>query len=101
MMGALPFDGSTAFSWSVGGRDIAAKAIGAFQTPKGVRAVLLDTADAHWLANVSADGKLLEIVCGPVNGEQAVTVAEIIVAGIQDHSSTTGLLNILALVVRS
>lgn len=97
MMGALPFDAATDFRWEVGGAQIAARAIGAFSGPAGLRAVLMDSADHYWLANVSKDGRLMEIAAGPVTAEQAVHAAECICSGIHDHGSTTALVNILAL----
>jgi hypothetical protein len=103
MMGVLPFDGTIDFHWNVGGSDIAARAVGAFTGPTGLRAVLMDSADCYWLASVSLEGRLMEIVTGPITAGQAVHAAECICAGIHDHGSTTALVNILALglVVRS
>jgi len=97
MMDALPFDAATVFRWQIGRQEIAATAIGAFQAAGRTRAVLIDTADRHWLAQVSSDGRLVEIVAGPVTGEQAVHAAECICAGIGDHGSVSALVNILAL----
>jgi hypothetical protein len=99
MMGPLPFDAATPFRWRLDGAEVAACAIGGFQTRLGARAVLKDTADRHWLAEIDADGRLREIMAGPLTAAQAVQTAESICAGIHDHGSVAGLVNTLALAV--
>lgn len=96
-MTALPFTGDTIFRWSEGREEIAAQAIGAIDIGGRSRVVLMDTTERHWVAEVTGDGRLTEIVAGPVTGEQALHAAELVVSGIKDHGSATRLVNILAL----
>jgi hypothetical protein len=96
-MTALPFTGDTIFRWQIGREEVAAQAIGAIAVAGRSRVVLLDTAERHWLAAVTDEGRLTEIIAGPVTGAQALHAAELVVAGIKDHGSATGLVNLLAL----
>lgn len=96
-MNALPFSGDTVFRWQIGREEITAQAIGAIDLGGRARVVLMDTAERHWVAEVTDDGRLTEIVAGPVTGSDALHAAECVVAGVRDHGSATRLVNILAL----
>ena len=83
-----------AHSWTHDGDAVAGQVIATLTTARGVRLVLLDTADRYWLAD---DADPIRIVAGPTTGDGALTLAETILAGIADHHSVQALVNQLAL----
>jgi hypothetical protein len=95
-MNALPFNGDTVFRWSHGKEEVAARAIGSLDQGDHSRVVLMDTAERHWVAKISPEGKLLAIVSGPVDGAQALHSAMLVIQGIENHGSVTCLVNTLA-----
>lgn len=96
-MTALPFNAETIFRWQTGKEEVAARAIGALDQGDHSRVVLLDTTDRHWVAKVSANGKLQAVISGPVNGADALHAAMLVISGVETHSSVSGLVNTLAL----
>ncbi len=99
-MTTFPFTADTVFQPAAG---VAARAVGAIPCRAGIRVVLLDTADAHWVVELDTAGRLTEVLAGPVTAEQALHAAELVVAGVPDHHSVSSLVNLLAigLVVRA
>ena len=96
-MSALPYSAETVFRWRHGRDEIAATAIAAFDRSHGrSRAVLTDASGRHWLAEIGADGALTRLVAGPISVPEALHAADMIVAGIADHRSVTGLVVVLA-----
>lgn len=96
-MNAIPFNSATVFRWNVGKEEVAAHAIGAFPAGSSYRLVLMDTSDRHWVIEVDKDGRLVEVVAGPVTGEQALAAAELVVSGQDLHGSVSNLINMLAI----
>jgi len=96
-MSARPFTADTVFRWQMGREEIAAQAIGVIDVGGRARVVLMDTAERHWVVVVTPDGRMTEIVAGPVTGTQALHAAELVVAGIKDHGSVSALVTTLAL----
>ena len=96
-MTTIPYTADTIFRWSMGREEIVAHAVGAIALGGRSRAVLMDSCERHWLAQITEDGKIIEIMAGPVTGEEALHAAELVVSGIRDHGSATRLVNILAL----
>ena len=96
-MKTLPFDGNTVFIIRKPNEEIVAWAIGSFNHRDGVRVVLMDTAERHWVVEVDEKGDISAIIGGPVTGGQALHAAEKVVAGISDHGSVSELVNTLAL----
>ena len=95
MTAAFPLEADTIYRWRVGREEVAAQAIGAIAACDRSRVVLLDTAERHWLAEVS--GGHMEIVAGPVTGDEALRAAMMVVAGIADHGSVTAQVTTLAI----
>ncbi|BAE49255.1 hypothetical protein [Paramagnetospirillum magneticum] len=95
-MTALPFTAETVFRFRDGRDEIAATAVGALGLPGRSRVVLIDTAERHWVVEVSADGRMTQVVAGPITGGEALHAAEKVIAGIPDHGSATALVQMLA-----
>jgi len=90
---ALPFTGDTIFRWTDSAGEIAAMPVARI----GQRAVLLDTEDRYFVADVKADGRMFELVCGPVTVEESLHAAECVIGGLTSHLPVSTLVNKLAI----
>jgi len=96
-MTACPFGPDSVYRWRHGHSEIAAKPAGYFRLEGRYRALLIDTAEQYWTADIDAAGKLMRIVAGPVTAEQALFVAELAITGSPGHGSVSGAISTLAI----
>lgn len=81
-----------------GADDVATVVVGWLDLGRKARVVAQDGAGAHWLLEVAADGRLTEVVAGPVTAQDALAAAEAVLAG-KDHGAVALITTTLALAV--
>lgn len=89
MTARLPYDGGTVFAWDHRGLLVRGSVVASIALTKGSRAVLRDGDDCYWLAAIDDDGRLDQVVAGPVTVADALTAAEQVVAGVHHGSAAS------------
>lgn len=62
------------------------------------RVIGQDTAGAHWLLEVDAEGHLINVVAGPITADTALAMSEAVLTG-KDHGPVALVVTALALAV--
>jgi hypothetical protein len=94
-MSAQPFTADTVYRWERNGIAHAGQIVAAMPLKTTWRVVLMDTAEAHWVGDISADGEF-SIRSGPVTGAEALDAAQRILCGVRDRGSVSGTTHVLA-----